>query len=214
MLLINMVVTYGGDYALSAFGIVQRILMFAIMPAMVMGQGAQPILGYNYGAGRYHNAQKTMRLALLVATVLSIAAFLVVYFIPEPLIRIFSSDPELVAVGAYGAKRMFLAMPLMGIVMVSTQIFQALGKAVQAFVTAIVRPLVFLIPLALVLPLLWDIDGVWLAFPFSDALAAVLIVFLLIPIIRQFNKAARSETRESDSSDSPDGLPETPVSIG
>lgn len=208
MLLINMVVTYGGDYALSAFGIVQRILMFAIMPAMVMGQGAQPILGYNYGARRYYNAQKTIRLSLLVATVLSIAAFLVVYFIPEPLIRIFSSDPELVAVGAYGAKRMFLAMPLMGIVMVSTQIFQALGKAVQAFVTAIVRPLVFLIPLALILPRLWDIDGVWLAFPFSDALAAILIVCLLIPIIRQFNRAARNETREPDSPDSPDGLPE------
>jgi putative MATE family efflux protein len=193
MILINMVVDYGGDYALSGFGIVQRIMMFAIMPAMVMGQGAQPILGFNYGARRYNLATKTIRIALLIATVLSTTTFLIVYFIPEPLIKIFSNDPELVSVGAYAAKRMFLAMPLMGVVMVSTQVFQALGKAVQAFITAIVRPLVFLIPASLLLPRLWQIDGVWLAFPSSDMLATILMVVLLIPIFRQFNREAKKE---------------------
>jgi Na+-driven multidrug efflux pump len=125
--------------------------------------------------------------------VLSTTTFLIVYFIPEPLIKIFSNDPELVSVGAYAAKRMFLAMPLMGVVMVSTQVFQALGKAVQAFITAIVRPLVFLIPASLLLPRLWQIDGVWLAFPSSDMLATILMVVLLIPIFRQFNREAKKE---------------------
>jgi len=209
MILINMVVTYGGDYALSAFGIVQRIMMFAIMPAMVLGQGSQPILGYNYGARRYRHALKAIRLSLFVATVLSAGAFLVVYFIPEPLIKIFSSDPELVATGAYASKLVFLSMPLMGVVMVSTQVFQALGKALQAFITAIVRPLVFLVPLVLVLPRYWQLDGVWLAFPFSDALAAVLIVGLLIPIFHQFNKLDKKENRDTPTHNSSSQLPDS-----
>jgi putative MATE family efflux protein len=206
VLVINTVVSYGGDYALSAFGIIQRIMMFAIMPAMVMGQGAQPILGFNYGARRFHYAMKAMRLALFAATILSTGVFLLVYFIPETLIKIFSTDPVLITTGAYASKLMFLSMPLMGLIMVSTQIFQALGKVTQAFITAIMRPLVFMIPLIFILPRFWQIEGVWLAFPFSDALASVLMVILLIPIFRQFNKAAKGETQEMQTPDTPHGI--------
>jgi Na+-driven multidrug efflux pump len=213
MMLINMVVSYGGDYALSAFGIIQRILMFAVMPAIVIGQGGQPVLGYNYGAKRYHFAIKAIKLSVFSATILSGLVFLVVYFIPEPLIKIFSSDPELVAIGSYAAKRMFLAMPLMGVVMVSTQIFQALGKALQAFLTAIMRPLVFLIPLVLILPRFWQLDGVWLSFPFSDMLATILIVILLVPIIGQFARAAREEKPENESPEAPQQLQESPENL-
>ena len=208
MLLISTVISYGGDYALSAFGVIQRILVFAVMPAIVMGQGAQPILGFNYGAKRYDNAQKAIRMALFVSTLLSALAFLIVYFIPEPLIKIFSSDAELLAVGAHAAKLMFLSMPLMGVVMVSTQILQALGKAVQAFTTAIVRPLVFMIPMIFILPRLWQLDGVWLAFPFSDALAALLNTGLLIPIIVQFRREARKENQEDYVSETSRQLPD------
>ncbi len=213
MLLISMVVSYGGDYALSAFGIVQRIMIFAVMPAMVIGQGAQPVLGFNYGAKRYHHAIKAIKLSMFAATTLSVLAFLVVYFIPEPLIKIFSSDPELVATGSYAAKRIFLAMPLMGVVMVSTQIFQALGKAMQAFITAIARPVVFLIPLILILPRVWQIDGVWLSFPFSDMLSTLLIVGLLVPIIGQFTRAARAEKQENESPEAPQQLQESPENL-
>jgi putative MATE family efflux protein len=209
MILINMVVHYGGDYALSAFGIIQRIMMFAIMPAMVMGQGAQPILGFNYGARHFHHALKAIRLSLFTATILSTGAFLVVYFIPEPLIEIFSSDAELIATGAYASKLVFLSMPVIGVVMVSTQVFQALGKALQAFITAIVRPLVFLVPLVLMLPRMWQLDGVWLAFPFSDALAAVLTVGLLIPIFRQFNREAKKEDEKMRAQEASEQLLET-----
>jgi putative MATE family efflux protein len=197
MVLINMVVTYGGDYALSAFGIVQRLLMFAIIPGIVIGQGAQPILGFNYGARRYHLALKAIMLASISATLLSILVFMVLYFAPEPLIKIFSNDPQLVDMGAYAAKRMFLALPLVGMVMVASQVFQAIGKAVQAFTTAIVRPIVFLIPLVLTMSHYWQLDGVWLSFPSADMLTFVLIVFLLIPIIRGLKNAAAAEKQEN-----------------
>ncbi len=197
MILIRMVISYGGDYALSAFGIIQRIMMFALMPGMVIGQGVQPILGFNYGAKRYSLALKAMAMAAITSTSLSTIAFFVLYFIPEPLIRIFSSDPELIATGAYAAKRIFLVMPIMGFVMMSTQIFQAIGKAMQAFITALVRPIVFLIPLVLILSHFFQLDGVWFSFPAADSLTFVLVIMLVIPIIRQFQKAAADEQQGS-----------------
>ena len=100
MVLINMVVTHGGDYALGAFGIVQRVLMFANMPAMVLAQGAQPIIGFNYGAKRFKHVLKSINLAIGISVVLGLGGFLVVYFIPEPIIRVFSDDPQLVSIGA------------------------------------------------------------------------------------------------------------------
>jgi Na+-driven multidrug efflux pump len=193
MLLINMVVRYGGDIALGAFGIIQRVMMIATMPAMVFGQGLQPILGFNYGAKRYHLALKATYIAAIVSTSLSMLAFLVLYFLPEPIMRIFTNDTQLVSMGTYASRLVFLSLPLMGAVMVGQIIFQAIGKAMQSFITAIVRPVAFLIPLVLIMSRLWQLDGVFLAFPTSDALTLILVLVLLSPIINQFRKAAKAE---------------------
>jgi putative MATE family efflux protein len=194
MILINLVVSHGGDSALSAFGIVQRLMMFAMLPAITIGQGVQPVLGFNYGAKRYRLVLKAISIAAIASTSLSILLFMIVYFIPEPLIRIFTSDPELINLGAYASKLMLLAMPLMGGVMLGSQIFQAIGKATQAFIAAIVRPIVFLIPLVFVLSYLWELDGVLLAVPGSDLLTFFLIIVLLTPIIKQLRKDVSTKT--------------------
>jgi putative MATE family efflux protein len=193
MLVLNMVVRYGGDVALGAFGIIQRIMMFATMPAMVLGQGAQPILGYNYGAKRYHLALKAIYIAAISATSLSMAAFLVLYFIPGPIMRIFTSDQALVDMGSYASRLVFLSMPFMGAIMVGQTLFQALGKALQSFITAIARPVIFLIPIVLTMSHLWQLDGVFLAFPTSDILTLLLILGLALPILTQLRKAIVAE---------------------
>lgn len=203
MILINQVISYGGDVALSAFGIVQRIMFFAIMPSMVIGQGAQPILGYNYGAKRYHLLLKTINIAAVSSTVISILAFFLLYYIPEPMIGIFTNDTELIATGAYVAKLMFLSMPLMGAINLGTQMFQAIGKVVQSFITAIVRPIVFLIPLVIIMSRAWQLDGVFLSFPASDFLTFVLILFLIAPVIGHFRKTAASEAPDNDTPPEP-----------
>jgi len=195
MLLINMVVRYGGDVALGAFGIIQRVMMFATMPAIVLGHGVQPILGYNYGAKRYRLALKAIYISSISATSLSAAAFLVLYFIPGPIMRIFTSDQALIDMGAYASKLVFLSMPFMGMVMVGQTLFQALGKAVQSFITAIVRPVVFLIPLVLIMANLWQLDGVFLAFPTSDILTLLLIFGLASPILTQLRKGSVMENQ-------------------
>jgi putative MATE family efflux protein len=183
-------VNYGGDFAVSAYGIINRIMMFAIMPGMVTGQGLQPVLGFNYGAKRYDRALRAMKLAFIASTGLCIISFMVLYFAPEPLIRIFTNDSELVALASHAARRIFLAMYLMGFIMVGSLTFQSVGKAMQSFVTAISRPFLFLIPLIFILPRYLDVDGVWLAFPISDGLTFIMTVILLIPQIRELRRTA------------------------
>jgi putative MATE family efflux protein len=193
MLMIRMVITYGGDTALEAFGIIQRVMIFATMPAMVFGQGLQPILGFNYGAKRYHLANKGIYMAGVFSTVTSILAFAVIYLIPGPIIRVFTTDQTLIDMGMYASRLIFLSLPFMGGVMVGQLIFQAIGKATQSFITAIVRPILFLIPLVLVMSHYWQLDGVFLAFPSADILTLLTIVVLISPILRQFRKAAVAE---------------------
>jgi putative MATE family efflux protein len=188
----RMLVAYGGDYAVSAFGIIHRIMMFAIMPGIVIGGGLQPILGFNYGAKHYDRALKVIKLAIAAATACCVVVFMVLYFVPEPFIHIFTTDTELIALGSYAAKRIFLALYLIGFIMVGSLVFQSIGKATQSFVTAISRPLLFLIPLIFILPRFLQLDGVWLAFPIADALTFILTLILLIPQIKELKSAGMS----------------------
>jgi putative MATE family efflux protein len=178
-------VKYGGDYAVSAFGIVNRIMMFAIMPGVVIGQGLQPILGFNYGARRYDRALQVIRLAMIAATAFCVIVFLIIYSVPQPFIRVFTSDSELIDLATYAARFIFLAMPLVGIIMVGSLVFQSIGKAAKSFVTAIARPFLFLIPLLFVLPRFLQLEGVFWVFPAADALTVLLTMSLLIPQIRE-----------------------------
>ncbi len=190
LFIIKMAANYGGDLALSSFGIIQRILYFAMMPGMVLGQAMQPILGYNYGAKRWSLAIRSITLASITATSISILAFFVVYFFPEPIVRVFTSDPVLIDECTYVMKRVFIAMPVLGFYAVGSQVFPSIGRAIESFIVAIVRPAVFLLPLVLILPRFLALDGVWYSFPASDTLTFLLIGTLLIPLLRQFKKAA------------------------
>jgi putative MATE family efflux protein len=176
---------YGGDFAISTFGIINRIMMFAMMPGMVIGQGLQPILGYNYGAKRYDRALKSIKIAFTVATTWCVIAFCVLFFFPEPFVRIFSSDAELIDMAGHAAKRIFLVLYLMGFLFVGSLTFQAMGKAVQSFITALARPAIFLIPSIYILPRFLELDGVWLSFPISDVLTLILTAILLIPQLKK-----------------------------
>jgi len=190
-------VSYGGDDAISAYGVINRIMMFAMMPGMVTGQGLQPVLGFNYGARRYDRAMRAIKIAVIASTGLCLLSFMVLYFAPEPIIRIFTSESELIATASHAARRIFLAMYLIGPIMVGSLIFQSVGKAWQSFVTAISRPVLFLIPLIYILPPHLGVDGVWWAFPISDGLTFVLTVILLIPQIKELRRTDMSMRLQS-----------------
>jgi putative MATE family efflux protein len=193
MFLMNTVISYGGDIYLSAFGIIQRVMMFATMPAMVIGQGVQPILGFNYGARRFSLAVKAFKMAAIYSTVFSTAAFCLLYLIPGAVASIFTSDPALIEASAYASKLVFWSMPIMGFVMLGTNSFISLGKATQAFITAIARPALFLIPSVLILSNLFGLQGVFFSCPASDALTLALTIVLLIPIFKEFRQSGAAE---------------------
>jgi putative MATE family efflux protein len=187
----RMLITYGGDMAISAFGIIHRIMMFAIMPGIVIGGGLQPILGFNYGARRYDRAIKAILIAMGSAFACGLVVFGIVYFDPQPFIHIFTNDAELLAVSSYAAKRIFLALYIIGLMMVGSLVFQSIGKAAKSFVTSIARPILFLIPVVLILPQFLGLEGVWLSFPISDGLTFLLTISLLIPQIRELRQKHR-----------------------
>jgi putative MATE family efflux protein len=181
-------VEYGGDYAISTYGILNRIMMFAMMPGMVVGHGLQPILGYNFGAKRYNLALKGIKIAMTVSTSWCIIAFFLLYFIPAPFIKIFSNDTELIDMASNASRQIFIVMYLMGLVFTGSMIFVALGKAKEAFITSITQRALFLVPLVFILPSSMGIDGVWRSFPISDGLSFILTLALLVPVWRQFRR--------------------------
>jgi putative MATE family efflux protein len=187
--IIKMASTYGGDTALSTFGIIQRVLFLSSTPAMVLGQAMQPILGFNYGAKRYKQALQSIKVASLWGTGLGVAAFAVLIAISEPIARAFTSDPQLVAACSFAIRRIFVMLPLFSFFNVGQQVFPSIGQAVPTFIIAISRPLLFITPLVIFLPRLLGLNGVWLSFPISDFLCFVLTAGLLVPLVIKLRKA-------------------------
>jgi len=184
----KMCVTYGGDMAVSAFGIVNRLIMFALMPAIVVGMGLQPIIGFNYGANRFDRILRAIAITAAAATFFCTISFVLGCFFPGLFIKVFTSDTELVALTVYAIKRIFSAISIVGLIFIGTTVFQALGKATPAFITSIARPVLFFIPLLYALPRFIKLDGVWWAFPFSDILTFALASILFIPQIKWIYK--------------------------
>ena len=192
-ILVKMFILYGGDAGLSAFSIVQRVMMFASMPSMVLGQAMQPILGFNYGAKRFHAALRSISLSLVISTILGVAALIVLLIFPAPIIRIFTTDPKLIESSTIAFRLMFLGMPMFGFFNVAQLVFPSIGKALPTFLISVLRPLCFIAPFALILSHFFQITGTWLTFPASDTMALFLILAFLIPLLRKFRKAAREE---------------------
>lgn len=187
IILNNLLAFYGGDIAIAVFGIINRLLMFTLMPMFGIIQGLQPIVGFNYGAKNFGRVRDTIKLAILVTTCMSIAGFLLLYLFPEQLFRIFSSDMQLISEGKNAVKIVVLATPFVGFQVVGAAFYQALGKAKPSLFLSMCRQMLFLIPLVLVLPKYLNLPGVWAAFPLADTLA---FTVTLIMVIREFRLLA------------------------
>ncbi|EGO63837.1 MATE family efflux transporter [Acetonema longum] len=178
---------HGGTSAVAAFGIINRMLMLLLMPIIGISQGAQPIIGYNYGAGQYKRVIETVKTAVLAATVLCLLGFTSVQLFAEQIIRLFNGNPELVHLGATGL-RLFLAMlPVIGFQMISANYFQAVGKAGYAIVFNLLRQIIILIPMVYLLPQFLGLIGIWLAGPISDMGAALLTGIVMVREIKHLS---------------------------
>ncbi|UNC90842.1 MATE family efflux transporter [Candidatus Contubernalis alkaliaceticus] len=187
VLINNIIVIYAGDITIAAYGAVNRLVMFAYMPMFGIVQGLQPIVGYNYGSCQFSRVVESVKLSFKTTTAISLFTFLAFMFIPEQLISIFSSDKELNIIGIEALRIISIALPLVGFQLVGAGFYQALGKAVPAFLLATSRQVLFFVPIVLVLPAFFGLKGIWFSFPIADILAFLLTVFLVKGEIKNLN---------------------------
>ena len=179
---------YGGDLAIGAYGIVNRITMLFIMVCMGFNQGLQPIAGYNYGARQYSRVKEVFFLTVKWEVLVTTLCFLVSEFLPTQAVSLFTNDPELIRMSSRGLKIMNVAFALVGFGMVSSNLFQCLGMVKKSIFLSLTRQLIFLLPLIYTLPLWFEDKGVWMSFPISDSLNIIVSAVLIFNLFRKFSK--------------------------
>ncbi len=172
-------VRWGGDLAIAAYGIVNRITFLFVMIVMGFNQGMQPIAGYNFGARQYGRVRKVFLLTAAWATGVTTLGFIVSVFLPEASAKIFTSDPILVEKASRGLRIMNVVFPVVGFQMVTTNLFQCLGMVKKSIFLSLSRQLLFLLPCIYILPVVLESEnGVWSSFPISDMLSAIVTAIL------------------------------------
>jgi len=167
-------VRYGGDFGVGAFGIINSVLMVVAMVVMGIGQGMQPIAGFNYGARRFGRVVRVLHHAIVGASLVTCVGFLVSELFPWPVVCAFTRDPHLRSLSVQGMRLCCLIFPLAGFQIATTHFFQSIGRAKLSVILSLSRQIGFLIPFLLLLPPLFGLVGVWLSLPASDAASAAL----------------------------------------
>ncbi|MBQ9194020.1 MAG: MATE family efflux transporter, partial [Bacteroidales bacterium] len=182
-------VKWGGDLAIGAYGIVNRISFLFVMVVMGFNQGMQPIAGYNYGARQYGRVREVYVKTALWATLVTTVGFIVSEFLSGPTVSIFTGDPVLLEKAARGLQKMNIVFPIVGFQMVTTNLFQCLGMVKKSVFLSLSRQLLFLLPCIYILPpLLESENGVWYSFPISDSIAAFLTALLAVGLLRKLGR--------------------------
>ena len=189
VLLINLgLKEHGGDVAIGAYGIVNRISFLFIMINMGLNQGMQPIAGYNYGARKYSRVKEVYKKTVKYATFVAMIGFAVSIAFPHAAVSVFTSDPELIELAAKGLVLINLMLPLVGFQMVTSNLFQCLGMINKSIILSMSRQLLFLLPLLYAMPLFLDAKGIWLSFPLSDFLAFLLTFIMSLGLMKKLNR--------------------------
>lgn len=186
----------GGDAALSAMGIVMKIAMIMASVGIGVGIGAQPILGYNRGALKFHRIKRTYLMAVGAATLLILLGWIVCQTWPEAIIGIFGEESAQFTDFAVKCLRIYLfSIFCAGFQIVSTNYFQATGQPLKASILSMLRQLLLLIPLILILPLFMGLRGILYSAPIADATSALIVAFFIVPEMRKLNRKIRETDR-------------------
>jgi len=191
-------ITYGGDLAVSAIGIINSISMLVVMSVVSITMAAQPIIGYNYGALQFGRVKETLKLSMLSATLVSVFTWAIIMSFPDFIVKLFNtSDPELLAIGVHGLRIFLFMLPIVGFQIVAGNYFQAVGKASTSLFLTLLRQVLALIPLLLILPTFFGLEGVWGAMPLADIFSACVVTFFLT---REWKQLSRKELAVMESS--------------
>lgn len=180
-------IKYGGDLAVGAYGIINRVAFLFVMIVMGMNQGMQPIAGYNFGARNFDRVNRVLKLTIIMATCVMMTGFLVCQLFPRRVASAFTSDEEMTDIVVTGLKTVMIFFPIVGFQMVTSNFFQSIGMAGKSIVMSLSRQVFFLLPMLLILPHYFGIKGVWFSMPAADMMASIIAGYLLVVQYRKFN---------------------------
>ncbi|HLF34248.1 MAG TPA: MATE family efflux transporter, partial [Cyclobacteriaceae bacterium] len=170
---------YGGESAISVYGIISRLMMFTLFPVMGLVQGFVPIAGYNYGAELWDRVKYVVNSSIKYGVILSFIIFLSILVGAQFYVKVFTDDLQLLAQAPAALRIAFLATPFIAVQLIGTAYFQAIGKAVPALILSLTKQGFCLIPLVLILPIFFGIEGVWYSFPLADIASTLITWFVL-----------------------------------
>lgn len=181
---------YGGDLATSSMGIINSVAMLILMPMFGVNQGAQPILGYNYGAKNFDRVKRTLFYAIVAASSISTLGFIVTRLFPIQIIQMFISDPsdldEIIGIAIPGMKIYMMMFPIIGFQIASSSFFQATGKPLYAMFLSLSRQVIILIPTLIILPRIYGLKGVWMSVPIADITSSIITGLLLFNFLKKY----------------------------
>ena len=192
----NQLVRYGGDLAVGAYGIANSIAMIFIMFVIGLNQGMQPIAGYNYGAQQTDRLMRVLKYAIIAATCIMVTAWLIAHLAPYYCARMFTTSPELIEQAIKALKINMIMYPIIGYQMVVTNFFQCIGKVKISIFLSLSRQLLFLIPLLLILPQFFGLNGVWASLPVSDITAAITAAIIMTIYMRRIRRQNVKEVKQ------------------
>ena len=171
--------TYGGELSIAVFGIINRVMMFALSPVLGVSQGFLPVAGFNIGAKNNARVKETIKSSIWFGSILGSIIFIAILIFKEQIIWIFTNDATLLSQTPNAMFVVFLATPIITMQLIGSAYFQAAGKAMPALFLTLLKQGIFLIPLAYILPIFYGVDGVWWSFPIADVLSTIITVFIL-----------------------------------
>jgi len=186
---------YGGDTAIAAYGIVNRVVFLFLMMVMGLNQGMQPIVGYNWGARQNDRVWQTLRLTIACAEVVVVTGFIMGECFPNTLTHLFTDNQPIIQMADRGFRIDVMVFPIVGAQMVIGNFFQSIGHAGKSIFQSLTRQLLFLIPGLILLPPRLGLDGVWLAIPLSDVMSFFVSVGMLWWLVRKVNPRNARESR-------------------
>ena len=191
----NTLSTYGGDVAISSMGVIHSITMLILMPVFGINQGAQPIIGFNYGAQQYDRVTDALKKAIIAATSVVGLGFILTQTMPAQLFKLFLNEGDdivnILEVGTRGLRIYLALLPIVGFQIVSSNYFQATGKPRQAALLSLSRQVLVLIPALIILPRFFELTGVWAAGPVSDLVASTLTAIFLVGDFKNLKEERR-----------------------
>lgn len=182
----NALKLYGGDLAIGAMATISSISMVFLMPIFGLNQGSQPIIGFNYGAKQYERSNKAFKISALASIVILTTGWLMVQTVPEVIVGMFNKDPKLMDISVNGVRIYLLMLPIIGISITGSNYIQSVGKAKVAMFLSLLRQVILLIPMIVMLPKFFGLNGVWVSQPVSDFLATAITAIVLVKELRSY----------------------------